>query len=89
MTASNCDTILVAKDFPPFGPALSAILSGRPMKVVHVESLEHWLEDEKLPVYHFEAKLSENPTRPYAILHTSGSTGVYSYPPLLVVSNQN
>ena len=60
------------------------------MKVVQVESLEHWLDDEKLPVYHFEAKLSENPNRPYAILHTSGSTGRYcSSSTLLVGSNQN
>ena len=79
LNASNCNTILVAKDFPSFGPPLSAILSKNPMKVVHFASLAHWLENEKSPVYHFEAKLSDNPTRPYVILHTSGSTGLCSY----------
>ncbi len=87
LKATDCNTFMVAKDFPSFGPTISAILSERSMNVIQVESLKYWLESKKVPVYNFDTKLSDNPDLPYAILHTSGSTGVSSCFALLVLSD--
>lgn len=75
LEAAKCDHLLVAADFPAFKPAVTAITSRRPLTVVDIANVDHWIAKDKVKEYPFTATLSENPQRPFVCIHTSGSTG--------------
>lgn len=75
LEAAKCNHLLVAADFPAFKPAVAAITSRRPLNVVDIASVDHWIAKDKVKEYPFTATLRDNPRRPFVSIHTSGSTG--------------
>ena len=76
LEATECNVLLLAGDFPIFKSAVVAIQALRELRVVEFDCLDHWLAKEKVLVYPFQAMLTDDPRRPYVVLHTSGSTGI-------------
>jgi hypothetical protein len=75
LESAKCNHLLVAADFPAFKPAVAAITSRRPLDVVDIASVDHWMAKDKAKEYPFTATLRDNPHRPFVSIHTSGSTG--------------
>ncbi|KUJ10780.1 uncharacterized protein LY89DRAFT_739770 [Mollisia scopiformis] len=68
LEAAKCDHLLVAADFPAFKPAITAMASRRPLKVVEIASVDHWIAKDKAKEYPFRATLSDNPRQPFVFL---------------------
>lgn len=72
-----CDRhdILLARDLPALAPLVNLITSKREMQVLQFEDITYWLDRTKIPQYVFDGTLEKDGKRPFALLHTSGSTG--------------
>jgi acyl-coenzyme A synthetase/AMP-(fatty) acid ligase len=76
--STKCTKLIVAADYEAWMPTAEAILAERDMQKVLLRSVDHWLDEGPARPYPFDAKLSDDPRRPFVVLHTSGSTGEYS-----------
>ncbi|PVH91939.1 acetyl-CoA synthetase-like protein [Periconia macrospinosa] len=72
--ATDCKTVILAQGFPLPEP-FSAALAERGAKILQIKPQTFWLGHEHVPVFEFNASLSDNPGRPFVAFHTSGSTG--------------
>ncbi|PQE27512.1 thioester reductase domain-containing protein [Rutstroemia sp. NJR-2017a BBW] len=77
----DCHSLLVAQDFPVLNPLVNVITPKRELQVLPFEGIPYWLNHAKVPRYTFDATLENDASRPFAILHTSGSTepAVYTF----------
>src|SRR5436305_4384733 len=57
-------------------PIVNGILSKRPMKIVIVPDIEDWLDRDHVLQYPFHKSYAEARYEPFAVFHTSGSTGI-------------
>ncbi|KAK6609005.1 thioester reductase domain-containing protein [Botrytis cinerea] len=71
----DCHSLLFAQDIQAITPLVNNISSRRNLQVLPFEAVTHWLDSAKVPRYTFDATLEKDASRPFAILHTSGSTG--------------
>lgn len=76
---TDCNTFLMPPNFPL--PVVKQILEGRQMRVLEIAGLQHWLADapESESVdkpYPYSKTFAEAKYEPFAVLHTSGSTGM-------------
>ena len=55
---------------------MKACLDRRPMKILDVPELQEWLEGEEVTHYPYGKTFAEASAEPFAVLHTSGSTGL-------------
>ena len=76
LESTKCTKLIIAEDFEAFKPAADAILAKKTMEKLLLSPLDHWLKEKTVDTYPFEAKLSDDPRRPFVVLHTSGSTGM-------------
>lgn len=67
--------LMIAGDFSSFDTMCAAIEDRTPVTVFKVERIEHWLDDEAVPESPFTDAVGDDPSRPYIIIHSSGSTG--------------
>ena len=74
--ATECYILLVAEDLPTRTSLVTALASKRELQIVLFQNLDQWIGQEKVPEYPFHATLENDASRPFVILHTSGSTGV-------------
>ena len=52
------------------------MLAVRPVRVLELLDLEHWLQDTEVPTYEYGKTFEEARLDPFAVLHSSGTTGV-------------
>lgn len=74
LQATNCHTFLVPQNFPL--PIVKEIQNARKLRVVDIEPLAHWLEDGPHKIYPYNKTFAEARQEPFAVFHTSGSTGM-------------
>ena len=75
--ATKCNTFLLPPGFPL--PVIEQTLSTRHMSVLEIPSLSYWVDepwDEDERPYPYMKSFDEAKYDPFAVLHTSGSTGV-------------
>lgn len=73
---TGCDTFLLPPGFPL--PVVEQILTTRHMAVLEIPSLQHWVGDSPAGddrPYPYTKSFDEAKYDPFAVLHTSGSTG--------------
>lgn len=58
---------------------LDAIATKRQLKVVEIDSVDILISKDKVEEYPFTATLSDDPRRPFVVIHTSGSTGKFFF----------
>ncbi|KAI1147615.1 hypothetical protein F4825DRAFT_436823 [Nemania diffusa] len=72
---TGCEVFLFPPNFPL--PVIQEILAARPMRALEVPGIQHWLEDATdVPVFPYTKTFAQAKYDPFAILHTSGSTGL-------------
>lgn len=71
---TDCNTFLMPPVFPL--PIVKQIQDARPMKVITIPGINHWLEDGTVPLYPYIKTFAEAKYDPFVVLHTSGSTGI-------------
>ncbi|KAK3945721.1 hypothetical protein QBC46DRAFT_371464 [Diplogelasinospora grovesii] len=73
---TDCNVFLLPPNFPL--PVIKQILAAREMRVVEVQGVQHWLQDDGPDdqVYPYNKSFNEAKHDPFVILHTSGSTGM-------------
>lgn len=72
LQALDCNTLLTPVPAPPF---VGAIQEARPVKTLDIPSLQTLLETE-YPHFEYSKSLAEAIDDKFAIVHTSGSTGI-------------
>ncbi|KAI0404426.1 hypothetical protein F4802DRAFT_227590 [Xylaria palmicola] len=73
----DCNTFITPINFPL--PVVKQTLAARPMQHVEVPNFHHWLENkdgEEWKHYPYTKTFEEANAEPFAVLHTSGSTGL-------------
>lgn len=71
---TDCQTFIIPPMFPL--PTVKHILAARPMKVIEIAGQRHWFSDEgEHKPYPYTKTYEEARLDPFAVLHTSGSTG--------------
>ncbi|CAM1502330.1 Fc.00g043140.m01.CDS01 [Cosmosporella sp. VM-42] len=71
---THCNTFLLPPRFPL--PIVGKILEARPMRVVEIFDMKHWVEGGPEEPYPYSKTYAEAKSEPFVVLHTSGSTGV-------------
>ncbi|OGM49197.1 hypothetical protein ABOM_004142 [Aspergillus bombycis] len=70
----GCDTVLVPSRAPAI---LSQIFAARPMEQIATPEVDFFFEDlDQVPPMAFTLTWEEAKTKPFCVLHTSGSTGI-------------
>ncbi|GAB1199372.1 hypothetical protein APSETT444_008719 [Aspergillus pseudonomiae] len=70
----GCDTVLVPSRAPAI---LSQIFAARPMEQIAAPEVDFFFEDlDQVPPIPFTLTWEEAKTKPFCVLHTSGSTGI-------------
>jgi len=68
---------LVVTD-PP-APFAQGLLAQHPINTFYIPSLSQLLAEDEVPPYPFTKSFDEAKNDPVLVLHTSGSTGQYTY----------
>ena len=68
----QCEIFLASM---PHTKVTEAILSERPMQTLELPGLDFWLQESKVPIYKYEKTFEEARLDPFAVLHSSGTTG--------------
>lgn len=68
----QCDIFLASM---PHTEITAAILSERPMQTLELPGLDFWLRESKVPIYKYEKTFEEARLDPFAVMHSSGTTG--------------
>ena len=77
----QCEIFLASM---PHTEVTEAILSERPMHTLELPGLDFWLQESKIPIYKYEKTFEEARLDPFAVLHSSGTTGT---PKLIVLKH--
>jgi hypothetical protein len=88
LEATGCHILLVAQDFPALIPLVTSLASKKELQVIPFNATSHWIGQDKVVEYPFHATLEKDASRPFVILHTSGSTGMVSVIDILSVANR-
>ena len=59
----------------PHTKVTEAILSERPMQTLELPGLDFWLQESQVPIYKYEKTFEEARLDPFAVMHSSGTTG--------------
>ncbi|KAF5872926.1 putative nrps-like enzyme protein [Botrytis fragariae] len=76
LETTECRVLLVATNLPAISTSFNRLSLQGNLRIIPFEGVEHWIGQSKVPEYPFLATLESEPNRPFAILHTSGSTGI-------------
>ena len=68
----QCEIFFVSM---PHTAVTEAILSKRPIETVELPDLDFWLHESKVSIYKYEKTFEEARLDPFAVLHSSGTTG--------------
>ena len=77
----QCEIFLISM---PHTKVTEAILSKRPMQIFELPGLDFWLQESKVPIYKYEKTFEEARLDPFAVMHSSGTTGT---PKVLVLKH--
>ena len=77
----QCEIVLASM---PHTEVTEAILSERPMHTLELPGLDFWLQESKIPIYKYEKTFEEARLDPFAVLHSSGTTGT---PKLIILKH--
>lgn len=72
--STECQTFLLPPNFPL--PIVKQILAARPMRVVEIPGVQHWTTGTITEAYPYLKTYKDARLEPFAVLHTSGSTGM-------------
>lgn len=78
LDATKCNIFITPRDSSNFDQLVSLLSSNRTLQVHRIESIEYLLNKEKVPEYPFHGSLEKDSDQPFVVVHTSGSTGMYS-----------
>ncbi|KAI1073845.1 hypothetical protein F5B20DRAFT_478457 [Whalleya microplaca] len=70
----DCNTFLLPLNFPL--PVVKQILAARQMRVLEIPGMQDWVEDGPSEPYPYTKTYAEAQHEPFAVMHTSGSTGI-------------
>ncbi|KAJ3529470.1 hypothetical protein NM208_g9741 [Fusarium decemcellulare] len=70
----DCNTFLLPPVFPL--PIIGQLIQTNRMNILEIPDLQHWLQDGPEEIYPYNKTFEEAKSEPFAVLHTSGSTGM-------------
>lgn len=76
LETTECRILLAATNLLVISKHFNMLSLQSNLRVIPFEGTEHWIGQSKLPEHPFVATLESESNRPFAIFHTSGSTGL-------------